>query len=120
MANGQRFDRNLLTAACRWMPLGSRIRVFNLENGRFVDVTVTDRGPNSKLRSRILDLSEAAARELGYTGKGMTTVLFIPLPQTETIRLYGEAELETEVLNTGNIPTRPNPTERPNDGTGTK
>jgi rare lipoprotein A len=78
MANGKRFDRRKLTAASWYVPLGTMIRVVNLENGKAVTVTVTDRGPNFRL-NRILDLSEAAARELDYLGKGLTPVLVTPI-----------------------------------------
>lgn len=78
MANGERFDRRKLTAASWYVPLGTMIRVVNLENGKSVTVTVTDRGPNFRL-NRILDLSEAAARELDYVGKGLTPVLVTPM-----------------------------------------
>ena len=64
------------------MPLGTVVRVVNLENGKSVTVTVTDRGPNFRL-NRILDLSEAAARELDYIGKGLTPVLVTPMPSYE-------------------------------------
>jgi rare lipoprotein A len=73
MANGQKFDRRKLTAAYWYLPLGSVIRVTNLENGKSITVTVTDRGPNFRLH-RILDLSEAAAKELDYIQKGLTPV----------------------------------------------
>jgi rare lipoprotein A len=53
--------------------------VVNLENGKSVTVTVTDRGPNLRLH-RILDLSEAGARQLGYVEKGLTRVLVTPMP----------------------------------------
>jgi len=78
MANGQRFDRRKLTAASWYVPLGTVLRVVNLENGKSVTVTVTDRGPNFRL-NRVLDLSEAAARELDYIGKGLTPVLITPM-----------------------------------------
>ena len=65
MANGQKFDRHELTAASWYFPLGTKIRVVNVENGESVVVTVTDRGPNHRLH-RILDLSEAAAERLDY------------------------------------------------------
>ncbi len=80
MANGRPFDSRALTAASRTLPLGSWIRVFNLRNGRSVDVEVTDRGPNMRLRDRILDLSEAAATRLGFRQCGLTTVTFVSLP----------------------------------------
>jgi rare lipoprotein A len=73
MANGQKFDRRKLTAAYWYLPLGSVIRVTNLENGKSITVTITDRGPNFRLH-RILDLSEAAAKELDYIQKGLTPV----------------------------------------------
>src|ERR1700686_3697729 len=45
MANGKRFDRNKLTAASWYFPLGTTVRVVNLKNGKSVVVTITDRGP---------------------------------------------------------------------------
>lgn len=78
MANGKRFDRRKMTAASWYVPLGTVLRVVNLENGRSVTVTVTDRGPNLRLH-RILDLSESAARELGYIEKGLTPVFVSPI-----------------------------------------
>jgi rare lipoprotein A len=82
MANGQRFDRHKLTAAYWYLPLGSVIRVTNLENGKSITVTVTDRGPNFRLH-RVLDLSEAAASELDYIQKGLTSVFVFPLVSYE-------------------------------------
>lgn len=79
MANGKPFDCRALTTASRTLPLGTWIRVFNLRNGKFVDVQVTDRGPNKRLRDRILDLSEAAAKKLGFLREGLTLVAFVPL-----------------------------------------
>ena len=83
MANGKRFDRRKLTAACWWFPLGTVIRVVNLENGKSVVVTITDRGPNHRL-NRVLDLSEAAAEQLDYVGRGLTRVFFSPVVTLET------------------------------------
>jgi rare lipoprotein A len=71
-ASGRRFNMYELTAAHRTLPLGSRIRVTNLGNGRAVTVTITDRGPFVK--NRVLDLSYAAAREIGMVGPGTTPV----------------------------------------------
>ena len=89
MANGKSFDRRKLTAASWYVPLGTVLRVVNLENGRAVTVTVTDRGPNFRLH-RVLDLSEAAARQLGYVEKGLTQVLITPVlsyePQHAALR----------------------------------
>ena len=71
-ANGEVFDMTAYTAAHRKLPLGSIVRVINLENGRFVQVRINDRGPY--VIGRMLDLSQAAARELGMVEAGTTTV----------------------------------------------
>jgi peptidoglycan lytic transglycosylase len=83
MANGQRFDRRKLTAASWDFPLGTVIRVVNLENGAQVVVTITDRGPNHRLH-RILDLSEAAAEKLDYVDQGLTRVFLYPMFTVKT------------------------------------
>ena len=61
-----------LTAAHRALPLGTRVRVTNLRNGRSVDVRINDRGPF--VAGRIIDLSRAAARALGLLHVGVATV----------------------------------------------
>lgn len=71
-ASGERFNMNAMTAAHRTAPLGSRLKVTNLRNGRTVIVRVNDRGPF--VRGRIIDLSRAAAGELGFIGAGVTRV----------------------------------------------
>jgi hypothetical protein len=71
-ASGRRFDMYTLTAAHRTLPLGTRLRVTNLINGRSVTVTITDRGPSVK--DRVIDLSYAAAREIGLIGPGTAPV----------------------------------------------
>jgi rare lipoprotein A len=71
-ASGEVYDMAELTAAHRSLPLGTRVRVVNVENGRSVVVRVNDRGPF--VRGRIIDLSRAAARELGPLGAGVFTV----------------------------------------------
>jgi rare lipoprotein A (peptidoglycan hydrolase) len=71
-ASGVIFDQSEFTAAHRHLPLGSRVRVTNLENDKFVDVEVNDRGPFAP--GRIIDLSRAAARALGMLKDGVTRV----------------------------------------------
>ena len=71
-ANGEVFDMEALTAAHRTMPLGSIVRVVNLENGRHLHVRITDRGPY--VNGRILDLSRAAAIRLGMEQGGLAHV----------------------------------------------
>jgi peptidoglycan lytic transglycosylase len=61
-----------LTAAHRTLPLGTRLRVTNLENGRMVRVRVNDRGPY--VDGRILDLSLGAARALDMVERGVVPV----------------------------------------------
>ena len=71
-ASGERFDMNAMTAAHRTLPLGTWIEVTNLENGRRAELRVTDRGPFVK--GRILDVSRAAARTLGFLVDGTARV----------------------------------------------
>ena len=55
-----------MTAAHKRLPFGSRVRVTNHANGRSVVVTITDRGPY--VRGRVIDLTTAGARALGFSG----------------------------------------------------
>ncbi len=71
-ANGEIYNMYALTAAHKTLPLGTRIRVTNLENGRNVILTVNDRGPF--VSGRLLDLSYGAARQLGSVDRGVTKV----------------------------------------------
>lgn len=71
-ASGETFNQNAMTAAHRTLPFGTEIRVTNLNNQRQVIVRVNDRGPYG--HGRVLDLSEAAAREIGLTQSGVGMV----------------------------------------------
>ena len=71
-ASGEKFDPNGFSAASRTLPLGSIVRVTNIQNGRSVDVRINDRGPVTPGRS--IDLSPAAARKIGLTTKGIDHV----------------------------------------------
>jgi rare lipoprotein A len=71
-ASGEIFDMHSLTAAHRSLPLGTRLLVTNVANGRSVVVRVNDRGPYR--RGRMLDLSYAAARALHAIEPGVITV----------------------------------------------
>lgn len=71
-ASGERFNPGDLTAAHRSLPFGTKVRVTNLRNGRSVVVRINDRGPF--VRGRIIDVSRAAAKQLGFTGNGVTKV----------------------------------------------
>lgn len=71
-ASGERFDQDALTAAHRRLPLGTRVTVTNLDNGRSVRVAINDRGPY--VDGRVIDLSRAAARRLGMIDDGVVRV----------------------------------------------
>lgn len=71
-ANGEYFDMHALSAAHRTLPLPSLVRVTNLDNGRQVVVRVNDRGPF--VRGRLIDMSYAAAKALGYVKQGTAHV----------------------------------------------
>lgn len=79
-ASGERFDRNAMTAAHPSLPFNTRVRVVRLDNGRSVVVRITDRGPNNA-PGRIIDVSEAAARELNMIRDGIARVRVEPLVQ---------------------------------------
>jgi rare lipoprotein A len=71
-ASGERYDPMALTAAHRTLPLGTQVRVVNPANDKSVVVTVNDRGPVPK--NRVIDVSGAAAEELGMKKAGVTKV----------------------------------------------
>jgi rare lipoprotein A len=74
-ASGEKFDMHAMTAAHRSLPLGTVVRVTNLENGRSAKVRINDRGPNvADDPRRILDLSAHAATRLGMIEDGVTRV----------------------------------------------
>lgn len=71
-SSGETYDSSQMTAAHPTLPLGTRVVVTNLENGRSVEVRINDRGPFAK--GRILDLSHGAAREIGLIAPGTAQV----------------------------------------------
>jgi rare lipoprotein A len=71
-ASGRVFDNSALTAAHRTLPFGTRLHVVNLDNGRDVVVTVTDRGPFRK--ARVIDVTRRAAKKLGFLRAGIARV----------------------------------------------
>ena len=84
-ANGETYNMYALTAAHKTLPLGARMKVTNLENGKSVVVDINDRGPF--VGSRVIDLSYAAARAIGMHEKGLakvriSTILDVPAPET--------------------------------------
>ncbi len=71
-ASGEVYDMEAMTAAHRQLPFGTRVQVDNLDNGRSAVVRINDRGPFA--HGRIIDLSKAAAREVGMLGTGIAEV----------------------------------------------
>jgi len=71
-ASGVRFNTHAMMAAHRTLPFGTKVRVTNLKNAKSCVVEITDRGPFAK--GRIIDLSYAAAEEIGMTETGVANV----------------------------------------------
>jgi rare lipoprotein A len=76
-ASGEVYDMEALTAAHRRLPFGTRLRVENLDNDRRTEVRINDRGPF--VDDRIIDLSRAAARDIGMLGPGTARVRILVL-----------------------------------------
>ncbi len=78
-ANGEVFDPKQMTAAHKYLPLPTHVKVTNLENNRSIIVRVNDRGPfpsdhNASSGERIIDVSAGAAKKLGFYNKGLARV----------------------------------------------
>ena len=71
-ANGEIFNMYKVSAAHKTYPLGTKVKVTNLENGKSIKLTINDRGPYVK--GRIIDLSYKAARKIGFVNQGTTKV----------------------------------------------
>lgn len=71
-ASGQQLNPGALTAAHRSLPFGTKVRVTSKKNGRSVVVTINDRGPF--VRGRIIDVTPAGARALGFSGLAPVTI----------------------------------------------
>ena len=77
-ASGERYDMHAMTAAHPGLDFGSRVEVTNLKNGRKVQVRINDRGPF--IRGRIIDLSYAAAKQIGMLSQGVVKVRVKAVP----------------------------------------
>lgn len=71
-ASGQRLSNHAATAAHKTLPMGTKVRVTNQNNGRSEIVTINDRGPY--IRGRIIDLTIGCAERLGFRSKGIAPV----------------------------------------------
>jgi rare lipoprotein A len=87
-ASGEAMDGEALTAAHPSLPFGSKVTVANLDNGRSVVVRINDRGPFSK--GRIIDVSRAAAEQLGMIGTGVARVSVNPVDDAVASASAGE------------------------------
>jgi rare lipoprotein A len=76
-ANGEVFNQQKMTAAHRTLRFGTRVELTHVKNGRSVEVRINDRGPY--LRGRIIDVSRAAAADLGMRNAGLAMVKLRPI-----------------------------------------
>jgi rare lipoprotein A len=74
-ASGERMNPSLMTAAHRTLPFGTKVKVTNQTNGRAVVVRINDRGPF--IKGRVIDLSKAAAQEIGMLKAGHAKICYI-------------------------------------------
>jgi rare lipoprotein A len=87
-ASGKKLDPTALTAAHRTLPFGTNVRVTNKKNGHSVIVTINDRGPF--VRGRVIDVTPAAARALGFSG--LTRVSLKIAPASELSSSWSEQD----------------------------
>jgi rare lipoprotein A len=87
-ANGEVYDQNSFTAAHKSLKFGTLLKITNLKNDKFVVVRINDRGPY--IHGRDLDLSKAAALELGMVRKGVAKI------KVEEIKIAG---LDNQLMN---------------------
>jgi len=92
-ASGEIFDMSGMSAAHRTLPLGTIIRVTNLDNSRSITLKVNDRGPFA--RGRVLELSYGAARELGLAAQGTATVR---IESVEPVEMTGTFTVQAAVF----------------------
>jgi rare lipoprotein A len=91
-ASGEAMDGEALTAAHPSLPFGSKVRVANLDNGRSVVVRINDRGPFGN--GRIIDVSRAAAEQLGMIGTGTARVSVSPVDDAVASASAGASPLQ--------------------------
>jgi rare lipoprotein A len=95
-ASGERFSTRQMTAAHRQLPLGTKVLVDNLETGQQVEVKITDRGPYGGAPRRIIDLSHAAAEQIGLRAHGIGRVEVV-VSELPSPRKGSKAERDYEV-----------------------
>ncbi|MFW5656307.1 MAG: septal ring lytic transglycosylase RlpA family protein [Bacteroidota bacterium] len=97
-ASGEKYDTLAYTAAHMTLPFGTHARVTNMKNGRSVVVKINDRGPF--VSGRVIDLSKAAAREIGLLQEGITRVKIEVVNRSEAIgpRILPKEEEEKNTI----------------------
>ena len=85
-ASGEKYNMHELSAAHKYLPIGTLIKVEDLETGKTIKVTVKDRGPY--IDGRVVDLSRAAAKKIGYFKRGITKVKLTVLKLPESFPNY--------------------------------
>ncbi|MBW2018699.1 MAG: septal ring lytic transglycosylase RlpA family protein [Deltaproteobacteria bacterium] len=89
-SSGEIYNMYAKTAAHKTLPLGTYVRVYNLRNGKTVDVRINDRGPF--VRGRIIDLSYAAAQQIGLVGPGTAPVKIVALGSVKKTVVGGKVQ----------------------------
>jgi rare lipoprotein A len=79
-ASGERLSNHAATAAHKTLPMGTKVRVTNLHNGKSEVVRINDRGPYTK--GRVIDVTEGVAQRLGFYSRGIVTVKVEVLKQS--------------------------------------
>jgi rare lipoprotein A len=94
MADGRRLNPDMNVAASKTLPLGSVVKVTNLENGKTAMVQIEDRGPY--VHGRVVDLARRAAHQLGIEHQGVVPVVVKPitLPQPDGTVVLGAGAAE--------------------------
>ncbi len=108
-ANGERFDMGAMTAAHKTLPFGTKVCVRSLVNGKEVLVRINDRGPYSA--GRIVDLSRAAADQIGLTSLGIKQVALSVIDRNGQ-RCGGEAVAADALTPVADVPARQSPAPR--------
>jgi rare lipoprotein A len=98
VASGGNLNPGALTAAHRTLPFGSKVLVTNKRNGRSVVVTINDRGPF--VRGRVIDVTPAAAKVLGFSGLTSVSVEKHVAPKTMDAKLIEPKPIETKPIAT--------------------
>jgi rare lipoprotein A len=93
-ANGEKYKHEKLTAAHKYLPFGSLVKVTDTETGKFIEVRINDRGPF--VEGRILDLSRSGAETLGFIRRGTlpVTMEVLSIPPRSENKLYGKRAQE--------------------------